>query len=27
MNFGHSSSSCPFGWIDEPWPWQREYYN
>lgn len=26
MNFGHSSSSFPFGWVDEPWPWQREFY-
>ena len=26
MNFGHSRSSCPFQWVDEPWPWQKEYY-
>ena len=26
MNFGHSSSDCPFQWVDDPWPWQKEYY-
>lgn len=26
MNFGHSTSSCPWQWIDDPWPWQREFY-
>lgn len=25
-NFGHSSSCYPFSWVDEPWPWQREFY-
>ncbi len=26
MNFGFGKSSCPWQWIDEPWPWQKEFY-
>lgn len=26
LNFGHSNFSCPSDWIDEPWPWQKEFY-
>ncbi len=26
LNFGHSNTSCPFDWVDEPWPWQKEFY-
>lgn len=27
MNFGHGgASTCPFQWIDDPWPWQKEFY-
>ena len=26
MNFGHSTSTCPFKWIEDPWPWQKEFY-
>lgn len=28
MNYGHShtSSACPFMWVDEPWPWQKGFY-
>lgn len=27
-NFGHSHScsAVPFQWVDDPWPWQREFY-
>ena len=20
------NSACPFQWVDDPWPWQKEYY-
>lgn len=26
MNYGHSCSAWPFQWVDEPWPWQKEFY-
>lgn len=25
-NFGYSLSQYPWRWIDEPWPWEHEYY-
>lgn len=27
MNFGHSSSKCPWQWVEGPWPWEKEFYN
>lgn len=28
MNIGHGGNmgTCPFQWVDDPWPWQREFY-
>ena len=26
-NFGYGKSSCPWQWIDEPWPWDNKFYN
>lgn len=26
LNFGHGTSACPWQWIDEPWPWEKEFY-
>ena len=26
MNFGHGKSSCPWQWVNDPWPWEREFY-
>lgn len=26
-NFGTSNSKQPSSWIDEPWPWEREFNN
>lgn len=23
-NFGGSNSNYPFGWVSEPWPWERK---
>ena len=25
-NFGHAPSNCPWQWVDEPWPWEKEFY-
>lgn len=25
-NFGYSQSQCPWQWICEPWPWDKEFY-
>lgn len=25
-NFGYSLSDPEWQWIDEPWPWEREFY-
>ena len=22
-NFGHNPASCPWSWVDEPWPWEK----
>jgi spore coat protein JB len=24
-NFGTYPSDCPWGWVEEPWPWEIEY--
>nr|WP_315117139.1 spore coat protein CotJB [uncultured Clostridium sp.] len=21
-NFGNAQSKCPWGWVEEPWPWE-----
>ena len=26
-NFGYAQSSCPWQWVNQPWPWDREFYN
>lgn len=26
-NFGYAQSNCPWQWVDQPWPWDREFYN
>ena len=25
-NFGYSPSTCPWKWVEEPWPWEKEFY-
>ena len=27
LNFGFSPSKYPWQWIEEPWPWEPEYYH
>lgn len=24
-NFGYAQSRCPWQWVDQPWPWDREF--
>nr|WP_294570908.1 spore coat protein CotJB [uncultured Romboutsia sp.] len=24
-NFGYGKSSCPWQWVEQPWPWDREF--
>ena len=25
LNYGNSPSKYPWGWIEEPWPWENRY--
>ena len=24
-NFGYGKSGCPWQWVEQPWPWDREF--
>ena len=26
-NFGYGKSACPWQWVEQPWPWDREANN
>ena len=26
-NFGYGQGDCSWQWVNQPWPWDREFYN